>query len=372
MSKMRLTIFALVFMLLAATGSLAAGIEITEIDVHVDYDEAYTYRIDDKDRADTDSVPVANNSKINADVLPGSNITFTVRVANTFQGEEPDLRDAFVTITLEEMDDGADLDEQSADFDLEPGNDYRTDVKFAVPLDVDESTYNVVVEAEGEDKNETLYKTQVNLKLEVKKQSHDIRIKNVMLAPGVVDCDRKARLAAEIINAGSNAESQIALEFKSAVLGVNSYDRDIFLDSSEEASAEEKTYSKILNIEVPPFFKSGTYPISVNLYWKNFVLFDQKNVDLAVRDCGAGVAQAQQPKPAEEKKEKMAEVTAPKKAAEEKEAKKQPLQEELVTATQEISILNSPMLLAAFLGMAIIIMLAVLIAYVYLKKSNKL
>jgi len=358
---MRLILFALIFMLLIASNILAAGLQITEIDVNVDYDEAYTYRVENRARINSASVPVANNTNIGIDVLPGSNVTFTVRVENTFQGEDPDLRGVFATITIEEIDDGADLEEESIDFDLEPGNDERVDVKFPIPLDVDAGTYNVIMEAEGEDKNETSYKTEVRLKLEVKKQSHDIRITKVLLNPSIVDCDRKAKLTAEIVNAGSNAENQVALEFKATSLGVNSYDKDIFLESSDEASEEEKMHTKTLNIEVPSFFRASTFPILINLYWKNFVLFDQKTVDLVVKNCVSGATKAE-PKQEAKKEPETVTVIQPK-----EETKEQTPKEELVTATQEIS-LSSPTLLSMLLGSFVIIVLAVLIAVGYLKR----
>lgn len=361
---MRQIIFLMVFIILIAPSTLAAGLQITEIDVHVNYDEAYTYRVENRDRIDSTTVPVVNNSKIDADILPGSNVTFTVRVENTFQGEGPDLRGVFVTITIEDIDDGADLDEESIDFDLEPGDDYRFDVNFAIPINVDAGTYNVVMEAEGEDRNETPYHTKVDLKLEVKKQSHDIRVTRVFLNPTVIDCNRKTKLTAEITNAGSNVENQVALEFRSGNLGINSFDRDISLESSDEASDEEKMHTKTLNIEVPSFFNAGTYPIFINLYWKNFVLFDQKTADLVVRDCSSsGIIKTKQ---TEEKEKEEVTVVQP-----EEETKEQTPKEEIITATQEISILNSPVLLPILLGGFVVIILIVLVIVGYLKKTIK-
>src|SRR3989338_1293714 len=357
---MRQIVFLIVFMILVAPSILAAGLQITEIDVHVDYDEAYTYRVENRDRIDSTTVSISNNSKIDADILPGSNVTFTVRVENTFQGEDPDLRGVFATITIEDIDDGADLDEESIDFDLEPGNDNRVDVKFPIPLDVDAGTYNVIMEAEGEDRNKTSYKTEVRLKLEVKKQSHDIRITKVLLNPSIVDCDRKAKLTAEIVNAGSNAENQVALEFKATSLGVNSYDKDISLESSDEASEEEKTHTKTLNIEVPSFFKAGTFPILINLYWKNFVLFDQKTVDLVVKDCVSSATKSKK----EIKEEKPVVVIQPEDEREEQNAIEEP-----ITSTEEIPILSSP-ILAMLLGGIVIVVFAVLIVIGYRAKPQ--
>ena len=362
---MKLVVFSLALIILLAVTTIAAGLEITEIDAHVDYDEAYTYRVENRDRKDSTTIPAANNSKIDIDILPGSNVTFTVRVENTFQGEDPDLRGVFATITIKDIDDGADLDEQSIDFDLEPGDDERVDIKFPMPLDVDSGTYDVILEAEGEDRNETAYRTKVNLKLEVKKQSHDIRITKILLNPSIVDCSRKTKLTAEIINAGSNAENQVALEFKSSALGINSFDRDISLESSDEASEEEKTHTKTLNIEVPSFFNAGTYPILVNLYWKNFVLFDQKTADLVVKDCVASSTNVK-PKVETKKEQESVTVVQPKEEVNEETSK------ELVTTTEEVSILKSPILLSMFFGGIVIIALAVLVVFGYLKKIERL
>jgi len=357
---MRLLAFIFLFMILVAPASLAAGLEITEIDANVDYDEAYTYRVENRDRIDSNSVPVANGTRINVDVLPGSNLTLTLRVENTFQGEDPDLRGVFATITIEEIDDGADLEQDSIDFDLEPGNDERVDVKFPIPLDVDAGTYNTIIEVEGEDRNETSYSTKLNLKLEVKKQSHDIRITRVLLSPSVIDCDRKTKLVAEATNAGSNFENEVALEFKSGNLGINSFDKDISLESSDEASEEEKMYVKTLNIEVPSFLRAGTYPIFINLYWKNFVLFDQKTADLVVRDCISST----KPQPKKETGKEEVIVIQPEDEA-------QGSQGEQVTTTEEISFLNEPVFVPIALGGIVIILLAAVIVFGYLKTKAR-
>jgi hypothetical protein len=354
---MRIISILVLFMILA-TSALAAGLEITEIDVNVDYDDAYTYRVENRDRIDSASVPVSNNTKIGADVLPGSNVTFTLRIENTFQGKDPRLRGVFAAMTIEDIDDGSDMEEESIDFDLEPGNDNRVEIKFEIPLDVDAGTYNVFIEAEGEDRNETSYKTKLTQKLEVKKQSHDIRITKVLLTPSAVDCDRKAKLTAEITNAGSNPEDQVALEFKSGNLGINSFDRDIFLESSNEASEEEKIHAKTLNIEVPAFFQSGKFPIFINLYWKNFVLFDQKTVELAVRDCTAGKKANQDPQQANGKES--VEAMQPS-------GTKEP--QEIVTTTEAPTL--SSLVLAVILGGILILVIAGIAVFGYMKGKRQ-
>jgi len=373
---MKLIAIMFAFMLLTALISLAKGLDITEIDAYVDYDEAYTYRIEGVARKNSASVPVANNSKIDVDILPGSNVTFTIRVENTFQGKDPDLRGVFAAVTIKDIDDGADLAEESLDFDLEPGNDERVDIKFEIPLDVEAGAYNVIIEAEGEDRNETQYRAEISLRLEVRKQSHDIRITNVLLNPGITGCDRKARLTAEITNAGSNPESQLALEFKSSELEVNSIDKNIFLESSDEASEEEKTYTKTLNIDVLQSIKAGTYPFFINLYWKEIALFDQKIAELVVRDCsssgfyGAENNEEGSQEGAEEGNEAVT-IIGPDDENDEKSAGREGESQkgELIIATKETRALNF-ILAAMLLGGAVIIILAALAVIGYLRNKK--
>ena len=282
-NKMKQAIIVFIMAILLAQLSLAQGLKITEIDLSVDYDEAYTYRVEHKDRID--SASIFNNSKINADIFPGSNITFTVRIENSFARDNT-IKEVFSRVTIEEIDDGADLEDESVNFDLEPGDDYRVDVKFLIPLDVEAGTYNTIIEAEGEDRNGTIHNTQIMAKLEIKRQSHDIRIISTDMEPATVECERNVKLSAQATNLGSNPEN-LAFEFKSDALGINSIDKDIFLESSDDASVDEKTYVKTLNFEIPKSINAGTYPIYANLYWKNIALFDQKIMNLKVRDCSS-------------------------------------------------------------------------------------
>lgn len=283
---MRLAVFAAIFAILLAFNSLADGLTFTRIDVHVDYDESYTYSVENRQKANSASVSPSNGSKIDVDVFPGSNVTFTVGIENQLGRDMPSIRDTTLTIRIEEIDSESDLEIESNDFKLDPGDEQLVDMVFFIPLDADSGTYNVLLDAQGDDENNSAHRTQLPLKLEVKKNSHDVRIKSVSLNPGIVDCSRKTRLTAEIMNAGRSGETELALEFKNANLGINSFDRDISLPASSDDSDSGRTYAKTLNIEVPQFFKSGDYPVYINLYWKNFILFDQEIVNLVVKDCG--------------------------------------------------------------------------------------
>ncbi len=360
---MKLAIIIAMTLFLLVPITYAQGLKITEIDVHVDYDEAYTYRVENRDRIDSTTVSLTNNSKIDADILPGSNVTFTIRVENTFLGEDPTIKGVFARATIEEIDDGADMEEDSLDFDLEPGDDYRFDIKFSIPLEVDAITYNTIIEAEGEDKNNTFYGDELRLRLEVKKQSHDIRITRIFLNPSIVECDRKLKIAADIMNVGSNAENQLAFEFKSDSLKLNSKDSNIFLESSNEASEEEKIYNKNLNFIVPSSIRAGTYPILFNLYWKNIVLFDQKTESLIVKDCGGEIIsdQSSEAQTDEEETEETAEIEETPEGEEET--------TEFTSTAQNFRYLRTPALFLIIFGGIVILVIAAIVAFGFFRKK---
>lgn len=349
---MRIFIFSVLFMALLAGMSLATELQITQIHFNVDYNKPYIYTLETDNLKNFGDATLVNGSRINADILPGSNVTFYVTVENPFQGGS-DLRNVIVRMTAQGIDDGSDMNEHSASFDLDAGTDYRAVVKFMIPFIVEQGSYNVNVEAEGENSNKTLFNTQLNLKLNVKKQSHDIRISKLTLDPITVDCNRKSTLTAEVVNVGSNLEDEIALEFKSASLGINSYDSGITLKSAKDAEKEEKIHDKSLSIELPKFFKSGTYQIFVNLYWRNFVNFDQKIVDLTVKDCIPSSSPIQQ-KPGQVHPIKN-ETSSP--------LVQQPQfpGNELITTSQETSVFDSPTLLFIYTAGFVILFLAVLL-----------
>ena len=280
---MRILVFALAFTLLLASASFAEGLEITDIRVDVQYGEAYIYALEYKSVVNSAQIPVVNNSKINVDAFPGSNVTFTIRIENSFN--DVDLNNIVVKVKLKKLDDGSDIDEHSADFNLKPGNDALADIKLKVPFYAESGTYDALMEVRGEDNNNTLYEKDMILKLQIKRLSHDIRIVNEAVSPDVVSCRRDVKFNAEVINLGRISEDDMTLEFQSTALGINAYDTNISLIFSKDISAEDRKYTKELEYEVPAFIKSGIYPIYLNLYLEGFILFDKKTLYLEVKDC---------------------------------------------------------------------------------------
>ena len=280
-----------VLLVFFAVPCLADAIRVNDLRMKVDYDEAYTYSIEKKDKIDTLS-GITNSTKINLQVLPGSNVTFTFKIENTLS--DINIHGTIVKLTVEEIDDGGDFDIDSDEVDLDAGNEETVDLVVPIPIDVESKSYFFDAQIEGHDTNGTVYTQEIRNKFDVNRLAQDIRITKAQLAPSLVSCDRKTVATVEIMNAGSQDQNDAALEIQNANFGINFMEKDIILKASDQ-SADESSYTKKLNIEIPSFMRAGIYTINANLYWKNYVLFDRKQMQLIVKDCGTSKTNQSKP-----------------------------------------------------------------------------
>ena len=111
---------------------------------------------------------VQNNTRIKKEAKPGDKVEFDLEIKNFFTNDEDlEIEDIDVQITIEDIDDGDDLDNDASEFDLKAGKDDNAKIGFEVPLDVDEDTFDVIIEVEGRDENGTTHEILWNLQLEV-------------------------------------------------------------------------------------------------------------------------------------------------------------------------------------------------------------
>jgi len=358
---MKAVIFSLIFLVLVASAVSADGLKITRIDARVDYDNAYIYRLEQAEkltRVNYALVPLADNSRIDADVFPGSNLTFTITLENTFKGVTPEIRNIFAKISIKGKgkEDG-DLVEKSTYFSLDAGNDLKADIKFSIPFEIESGPHNAAIEVHGIG-NHTLFETGINLLLDIKKLGHDLRISKVSLEPSAISCTKTSALTAEIANAGSNNEDNIDIEFKVPSIGLDIYDRSISLSASNEDPDSIK-HTKTAKIEIPAFFEPGKYPVFVNLHWNNFALFDQRIIDLEVKSCGSAV----------NKTESNQNINNQTLATQTQTTEVQ--KEGIVTTIESDSILNSPITLLVLAGNGILIaVILILVVFGLLRKSR--
>lgn len=267
----RLFLLAIVFLVIVST-AYAAGTKLVYSDVDVKVGSKTSKNLDDGDTIDDEAEP-------------GDTVEFRIEVKNNFtNAEDLEIEDITVEVTIEEVDDGDDMDEESADFDLKAGRDKRVTLKFQLPLEIEEDTFDVTIHAEGEDENGTDHERDMTLKLEVEKESHLLKITRASLSPAEVSCNRKnVQVATTIINIGNEDEEDVVVQ------AVNS-DLDLNLQQSvDELTAEpnedESRFSNVFSFNVPNDADSGSYPIAVRALYNENRKKAEETATLTVSDC---------------------------------------------------------------------------------------
>lgn len=252
-----------------------------------------------------------NGDTINEEAEPGDAVEFRVEVKNNFtSAEDLEIEDVTVEVTVEEIDDGDDLEEESNEFDLDAGDDKRVTLRFQVPLEVEEDTFDVLIEAEGDDENNTDQKVSMKLKLEVEKESHLLKITRNTLSPAEVSCNRKnVQLSATVINIGNEDEEDVNVHVLNSDLGI-----DLSEEAGEltaEPNEDESRFSNVFSFNVPNDAGAGSYPITLRALYDDDRKKAEESATLTVNDCTAAKPATTKPeeKVSEEEEEPVEVIT---------------------------------------------------------------
>lgn len=226
-----------------------------------------------------------DGERIGEEAQPGDNLEFRVKVQNNFtSAENLKIKDITVKVTIESIDDGSDLEEESNSFDVSTGSDKRVTLKFETPLEVDEDTFDVLIHAEGEDKNGTNHESEMRLQLEINKKSHLLKIIKNTLSPAEVSCNRKnVQLGMTVINIGNEDEEDVTVEVANSDLGIDVKDKIDELRA--EPNEPESRFSKTYSFKVPDNVEAGSYPIATRVSYDNDRKKAEETSTLTVSDC---------------------------------------------------------------------------------------
>jgi len=245
-------------------------LRITDLDVEVDSDS--DKNIEDKE----DGYTIKEKAK------PGSTVEFSLEISNMFPDDGFDIEDVTATITIEKIDDGDDLEEDSDSVDINADDEEKVTVEFNLPEDAEEDTYDVIIEVEGDDENNTEHRITKELKLEVERETHDVTITDISLSPSTVECTRTALLTVEVTNIGSKDEDEVKIEAKNTALGISEEEKEITVDSDSD---KDNKYEATFTLAISDDQEEGTYPINVKSYYDGTKSSDSETINLIVKDC---------------------------------------------------------------------------------------
>lgn len=275
--KLRFILTILLSVILLSSGALAASkLLIKDIDVKVGGKT-------DKDLDDGDT--------IDRDAEPGDQVEVKVKLENNFTASEDlDIEDTTVTTTIEEIDDGDDLDDESSEFDLKQGKTKTVTFNFKVPILVDEDSFNIVIEAEGDDENGTNQEASATIELNVDKDNDNLLLETATLSPSAIKCQKSISISGKILNIGSNDQDEVVYEVMSSELGINI--RQANIEMSEDIDEDDNEFERTDTYVLPKNLAAGQYPVIFTAYYDTNNQADTKTVFLTVEECAqtAGTA----------------------------------------------------------------------------------
>ena len=344
---------------------VGGGLEIQGLDIFI---------INRKSESGSD-LDVLDGQKLNfgdKNIGPETEMRFNFDIENTFTDDEAiDINDITVRVTIEEIDDGSDFEEESEQFNLEPQESRDLDITINIPLSVDAGSYDIAIEVKGQDDRGIDHTAQMNLKMDVDKESREVIISEASLFPEKIKCSGELTLTATIKNLGSKIEENAKLEIINTDLSINSVNSNLGLTDAPFDGDDEFTKKLIINVDKDT--KEGTYPINIKSYIQEGILWETKTVNLVVEACSQDQEETKIEEKEPEAKEEITETEAVGTGVEE--AKETISGEEIPVlepiTTTEVSLAKRPVfwLIAAFLNVLIIVVIALLVVKLVWKEE---
>lgn len=207
-------------------------------------------------------------------VKPGSVITFTAEIANTYTfAENKDLDDITLEVIMKGIEkDGDDLDEDVRISSLGAGDTEKKKIEFTLPIDIEDKMYDVVITATGVDEFNQEHTAKASMKLVVEKELHDLRIIRMDITNQ--ECSKHALIEILFKNLGRNDEDHVRVE----VIGPGIYfEKNMKLTDD---SGEKSEFLFSTSLDVP---EAGNYPITARISRDDNRLEDEQIVTLTVQ-----------------------------------------------------------------------------------------
>ena len=239
---------------------------------------------DDIDRKDVTDTHVNDGATISKKARPGSKIKLDFKIKNRFPDDSNiDIRDILITVNINGIEDGDDVEIESNKFDLDPDeSSTRKVLEYTIPFKVEIDTYTIEITVEGEDRNGVTHSVSKKVYLRVDKMSHEIVINSATILPIDLQCGGKVTVYYDIRNIGDQEEDDVRVDIVNEVIGLMHSDTNIQLVDGID---EESTYQKSVILDTRKDISSGTYPVYVNAYFSGDILNSRKELSLNIKGC---------------------------------------------------------------------------------------
>ena len=233
------------------------------------------------------------------DVIPGSKLELKIKLKNLYTGDEDvEINDITVEGTLEDIDDGSDIEDEANDFDLNPKKDKEVSLEFDIPLEVEDNEYDLIIEIQGENERSFLYSKKIEFEVEVDKEKHDIIFNKLEFLDSSAQCGSSANLKVDAVNLGTNDET-VKLVISNEELGIRIQE---YFELSQDPFDKDNSFSKTYKIILPSGIATSTYTLRADLFYGDNIESSTAELNIV---CGENVLE-------EKSKDKKSTVSDPK------------------------------------------------------------
>ncbi len=225
------------------------------------------------------------NGDTRDNIKPGSELEIKGDIKNIFtDAEDIEIEDITIEITIKDIDDGDDLEEEVDIADIEADEKERFDINFKIPEDVEAGSYDVEILVKGEDKNGAKHFIEWNdVNIEVEKKRHDIQIKEATISPSKINCIRDININVKLKNQGQEDEDKIILKIENPDLDIAYGDKSII--ELREGTGSDTEYEKTTTFKIGEDVDEGTYQLTIKSYYDTTILSNIKTIYLVVENC---------------------------------------------------------------------------------------
>jgi len=234
---------------------------------------------------------------------PGDRLTVDAEVENAYPDDSDiEIRDVSMTVTVESIDDGDDLDDETNEEDIQAGRNKNFKLSFDIPKRVDTDDYDIIIEIEGRDENGITHRIVKRFTMGIDKDSHDLQIGSAQMRPSVLSCTRTGTMDIMVVNYGDEDETEVRVTATSDDLNL---DYEAFDDGNiDMGTGFDDDADLLLTVPVGATdLPVGSYPVSISVYRDTDRLEDTMTTEVLVQNCVAPSSGAGEPETPEEPEE---------------------------------------------------------------------
>ena len=197
------------------------------------------------------------------DFAPGDTMSIDLNVEN--EGDKN--LDVVVEAFLYNVDQDDEIDRIESDaVDIDDGDNEDIDLELAIPFDGDlseDDKYILFIKA-FEDGDEDKQCVEEQIDIEIKRETHDVRIEEFSVNPETLSCGGMVITKTKVVNVGEKEEEDMFIEISVNELNVKEESGFFTLKDHDE---EEGEISKVIDLRIPDGTKSGKYEITSRVFF---------------------------------------------------------------------------------------------------------